>query len=491
MTQIAGARDALCDRDREGVVLAARWSIERLRRPQAPGLVWLGYAKPEIETFACLACGTGGFKQGVLRAAGRTLYLCPACASHQFHPRPAAAAPPAGFARRYQIEYATDLPAAAALAARAVAGRRGGRLLDLGCGIGFVVDMVARQRGWTAAGVDPGPLAELGAALLEADLRRGGAEAMERLPEQAPYTVVLCEGALERSDDPLNLLLATRARAAPDARWLLSVADAATLYATADAAVIRAMTEHAQVLIPSRVGLRLLLSRAGFADAPLAAEAGTLRAYRMAAQSTPDPSALLDAYLTVRLASEPRDECLRTVLLAQALERAVRAGDAAAGDKITRRLAAALAASVEAARAADDQDSLETLLGRAPVCAASLLYHVGLAHLNGGGPSTQALLCFELSAALAARAHALAPGLMHRENEWRPAARFHAGLVLSRMGEWEAARRAFESLDSDPGVADSEWGERARAELDKVPAAPPRPAADGRVVRARRAAGRR
>ncbi len=157
------------------------------------------------------------------------------------------------------------------------------------------------------------------------------------------------------------------------------------------------------------------------------------------------------------------------------------------------RLAAALAASVEAARTAADQDTLEALLGRAPICAPSLLYQSGMLHLNGTGPSTQALLCFELSAVLAERAYALAPALMQAEADRRGAARFHAGVVLSRMGEAAAARGVFESLanGSQPTAPAAVWAERARAELALTPTPGATGARAARASRPRRAAGSR
>ncbi len=464
-------------RDRSGEILAARWSIERTRRPAGPDLLWLGYAKPEVLSFICLACGTAGFKQGVLRVEGRTLYLCGACASHQFHPPPAQAATLPAFTRRYRTEYAPDLADAARLAARAVAGRRGGRLLDVGCGIGFAVDIVGGLPGWTADGVDPGPLAKVGADALGLELLTGGADAVARLAatlaDAGGFDVVLCEGALDRSPDPLALLRAARATAAADASWLLSTADAAMLYAAADVAAIRRLTAAERVLLPSRIGLHRLLTRAGFAGASVSSANDALRAdcgvRTPAADQTPDQAAaetMLDAYLSRRVVSLPRDGSLRLGLLVRALERAVSRGDWAGGKGLAAHLVAALAAAGEAARGAAGPESLEQLLRAAPVCAPSLLYQSGMLQLQGGGPSTQALVCFELCAALARRAHLLAPELMQAEADRHWAARFQAGIVRSRMGEIEAARTVFEALTPGNGTSGADlWATRARAEL--------------------------
>ena len=463
--------------DRSGEILAARWAIERLHRPRGADLVWLGYAKPEVMAFACLACGAAGFKQGVLRAEGRTLYLCGGCASHQVHPVPPPGPPQsaaAGLARRYAWECAPDLAGAAAVAARAVAGRAGGRLLDLECGLGFAVDIVAHLPGWSAAGVDPGPRAALGAEAFGAKLLTGGAEAVARLQADAGgFSVVLCEGALERSPDPCALLAAARAAASPDARWLLGADDAAALYAAPDAESVRRLMGPGRVLLPSRIGLERLLAKAGFEQVAVRAAAGRLRADRRAAadkaQAAAEPR--LDAYLARRVAAPPPDASLRLGLLGHALTRAVERGDWAGGRAVAAQLAPALAASAEAARGAGAADSLEALLRAAPLCAPALLHHAGLLHLHGGGAMTQALLCFELGAVLARRACELAPPALRAVAEPQWAARFHAGLVRSRMGEAASARAAFESLAGETAEGAAPWAARARGELETLPAA--------------------
>ncbi len=164
--------------------------------------------------------------------------MCGACASHQMHPAQAPEPELSGFARRLLLEAGLDLHAAAAVAARAMAGREGGRLVDLGCGCGLVVDMVRRQPGWSACGVDPGPLATLGAEALGATLTCGEAGAAQAMLAEAACDVLLCRGMLDRSAEPLAVLQ-IMATLAPKARWLLGVADAERLYTATDGSAIR------------------------------------------------------------------------------------------------------------------------------------------------------------------------------------------------------------------------------------------------------------
>jgi hypothetical protein len=402
----------------EGRRLAARWQIERTRRPAGPDLVWLGYAKPEVTSFACAACGDAGFKQAVVRAAGRTFHICAGCGTHQAHPRGTGEAPPGGLARRVAIEQAAPIHDAARTAARAVAGLEGGRLLDLGCRLGFVVDVVRALPGWQAGGVDPGPLAALGAAALGAPIRQGGA------PEAAgngavPAHVVLCEGVLERSADPLALLRALPALSVPRPTWMLATPDAAAIYDTDDAGAVLDLLRPERQTMFSAPGLRTLLLRTtnvDLATAPVERAGGMLRITVGARPGPPpDAPAILSTYLASRLAAPVTDPSFDIALRVAALEHAVTQARRGAARALLDGMAAALHASVAAARRRAACASLDTLFDSAPLCAGDLLLQAGLARLLDDGSDAQARDHLELAAGLCQRAVTLAPTSMRAQ----------------------------------------------------------------------------
>jgi tetratricopeptide (TPR) repeat protein len=469
--------------ERDGVIQAARWSIERLRRPSAPGLVWLGYAKPEIQSFACLACGTEGFKQGVLRSEGRTLYICPECASHQFHPPQPRRTTPDVFAIRYQLEYAADVPGAAAGAARATECRKRGRLIELGGRLGYLVDIVRHMPGWTAVGVDPGPWPAVGAVRLGSAMLHGNVETVLGQAEQGgKFDVVVAENIVDRSLDPRALLRALPEISMPGARWLVAVPDAAVLYAARDGDTVRRTASEARVMIPSRIGWARLLERAGLGELAVTGDGTVLRADRNAEADLPPQAgqAVLDQYLARRVGAPPEDASAAAGMLVRAVERAAARGDWEAGRKLYARALRLIEAAAEAARSAEDHGSLESLFRSAPVAAPSLLLHTGLVHLNtGGNPSTQAMLHFQLAATLARRAYALSPALMRPEADRQWEASLQFAVVLRDLGDLERAQSVFQSVVS--GSPGSVWANRARAALE-TPLQPADPAAVARAA---------
>ncbi len=407
----------------DGRRLAARWQIERLRRPAGPDLVWLGFAKPEIATFPCLACGDAAFKQAVLRARGHTLYICSGCASHQFHPPPPVI-PPDRFAVRHALEYASDVDAAAATAARAMAGPPG-LLLDLGCRLGLVVDIAASQPGWTAAGVDPGPLAALGAAALGASLRHGGVAAAAAIGGAAA-DVVLCEGVLERTADPLAMLRALPALSRPRARWLIALADAAGLYEAETADALAHIAAPDRLLLVSEPGLRALLRRSlivELATAAIAPAPEGLRVTRPGQDELPASDALLNSYLAARLAKPCQEASLDARLRVAALRRAVERQDWDAARAHLGPLQPALAAATEAAEARADRASLPDLFRAAPLFSGTLLFLAALVQHRDPQTRDAARRLCALAAGLRQRAFALSPALMDGEAEGAAIAR--------------------------------------------------------------------
>ena len=397
----------------DGRVLATRWQVERLRRPAEPGLVWLGFARPEVARFACLACGDTGWKQGVLRAEGNTLFLCTACASHQAHPPPNETVP-AGFARRLAIHAATDPMAAAEAAARMVGELNGGVALDLGCGFGLAVDMVARRPGWVATGVDPGPLADLGADALGARVAQGGAGEAVLLGGR-PADVVRAEGVLERSPDPLALLRALPALSRRGARWLIATADAARLYESGDPGDIRRLAAPPTRLLLSKPGFGALLRRSlvvELATAGIVREGATLRAGPNVVAA---PDELLDGYLAARLADAPAHPEFAGRLRLAALER----GGSGAG--VEEAFAASVSAAMAAAQSRAVPESIAELFAEAPLHAGALLLQAGLALRETDPARGRHLL--EGAAGLSQRAFALAPDAMQGEAAVAQAAR--------------------------------------------------------------------
>jgi SAM-dependent methyltransferase len=189
----------------------------------------------------CPVCGVAG-REALPKADGYAYLRCGGCRLLFLSPRPREAA----LRERYRTTPLEDPEANAGhlkpardrvLEALAGDGRRGGRLLDVGCGWGhFVVS--ARERGWMAEGVE---ISE--PAIAYARIRHG--LLLHRDLPPGPYEAVTLLFVLEHLHDPVGMLEEVRSRlarggrvasvtpwTAPLARWAPGAARRASLLET-------------------------------------------------------------------------------------------------------------------------------------------------------------------------------------------------------------------------------------------------------------------
>ncbi|MBM3774691.1 MAG: class I SAM-dependent methyltransferase [Acidobacteria bacterium] len=99
----------------------------------------------------------------------------------------------------------------------------GRRLLDIGCGEGYLAEMLA-ARGYRVTGVDCAPpSASPGFEFLLADLERG-------LPPLGRFDFILCADVLEHLRDPAALLRQVRLALAPGGQLLASLPNSGHAY---------------------------------------------------------------------------------------------------------------------------------------------------------------------------------------------------------------------------------------------------------------------
>jgi 2-polyprenyl-3-methyl-5-hydroxy-6-metoxy-1,4-benzoquinol methylase len=240
-----------------------RWALERRIRPQADGLEWLGYIKPEIVDILCPWCDEVHPHQGVVRVEGLTLYMCPGCGSHQYSPKrePSPVDEMTPFAVRNYVEYGAGLQPFCEYVSTLTGGRQGGSLLDVGCGFGFAVDIARRQKGWRALGVDPGALARTGSKALGVTIRQAAIGAGDTLGD-SQFDAILCAEVLAHAADPAALLEAMARHLAPRGAMLIATVTPNALYESENIGVIREVLSPSQhTFIPSALGLATLIER--------------------------------------------------------------------------------------------------------------------------------------------------------------------------------------------------------------------------------------
>ena len=174
----------------------------------------------QLETVACNLCGSEEYsRRHVVR--GYTIVRCDACGLTFLNPRPAAAelatiydtADYYGGGTDYEdvhLGYPNYLALEAHLAfvvgelLRPLKGMAPGVALDVGCGMGIVLDQL-RRRGWTPCGVDVSAYAtEYARRELGLDVVTGTIDQLERPPESVDLATMLL--TIEHLPDPKGVL---------------------------------------------------------------------------------------------------------------------------------------------------------------------------------------------------------------------------------------------------------------------------------------------
>ena len=218
---------------------------------------------------------------------------CRRCGHRQVHPMPAVQATAQGYAEAESLDYVEEERGQRATARRWLAeletyAPRRGRLLDLGCWVGYLVSE-AERRGWEATGVEPSDFAsrfareQLGLNVITADLFTSG------LPS-ADFDLVTMNDVIEHLITPAAALDRVRSLLRPGGLLALQLPDAGS-------SVARVMGRRWWSVIPTHVqyftrgSIGTLLERRGFEvlEISTAPKTFTLRYYieRLSGYSQP------------------------------------------------------------------------------------------------------------------------------------------------------------------------------------------------------------
>src|SRR5262249_9629299 len=147
---------------------------------------------PEVDV-RCPACAAEGAKRRLLVAQGvYSLYSCPHCGSSFYDPFPQIDYEnhtPELVRRDYvEMNASIDFPTANIL--RLIPEGKMGRLLDVGCGFGFALDVARTLAGWKVRGFEPSQYGIAGRETLGLDIVNSFAKVNDD-PEQL-YDIVYC-----------------------------------------------------------------------------------------------------------------------------------------------------------------------------------------------------------------------------------------------------------------------------------------------------------
>ncbi|MBU6419161.1 MAG: methyltransferase domain-containing protein [Proteobacteria bacterium] len=183
----------------------------------------------------------------------------------------------------------------------------GARILEIGGGYGFGLDICVQALGWQGVGYDPSPLGDYGRRELGLDLRKD--YFTEDRLKDGKWDVIVATEVIEHLDDPPGFLRLMRKAIAEDGVLVLTTPDGACITpALSNDELVSPLAAGAHLVLQTAQSLRMALEEAGFAYTDVQSEQLGLTAY---ASATPlalrdDPHrarALYRHYLGRRAAS--------------------------------------------------------------------------------------------------------------------------------------------------------------------------------------------
>jgi SAM-dependent methyltransferase len=225
----------------------------------------------------------------------------------------------------WYVEHIAGLDAIAHTLAQ-IGAPAGARMLDVGCGYGFALDLARFLHGWQGIGLDPSIAAKRGSEELGLDIRPGTID--DALAPDERFDVILASEVLEHTADPRDFLAALERLLAPEGVVVLTTPDAELVHPENSAVTLfQVLSVGAHEFLIDRDGLTQLLEGAGLA-AKVWKAGGTLKAVASHSPSTlrrvdEDPFVdLMDVvgYCETRGRAAPADSALALGMASRALK---------------------------------------------------------------------------------------------------------------------------------------------------------------------------
>jgi SAM-dependent methyltransferase len=349
-------------------------------------LSWIGSDAGEA---ACPSCDITGPHRVLVSVQGGSnggmrLLSCSACTATHFDPMPHPdyGDQPAGGAEAlsfYLQQGAGIWSIAANVLPLDLPGPR--RMLEIGCGFGFGLDVARRVRGWEVQGFDPSPLAAAGAAQLDLPIANRYFTAEQG--EIAAYDAVVCSEVIEHLFRPVDILRLLRSALRPGGVLVVTTPNAGAITpAMTPGILVPLLSVGFHTIIHTAESLARALRAAGFSEVSVEDRGPSLLAHASDTGTPwrqPDAAdrAAYRAYLEATAAAVPSGGDLRLGLLVRAYRDGVAAGDLEAADRLGELLRTEVAARFgqpPEAVPVGGPVSLEVLAREQPLALGPLLY---------------------------------------------------------------------------------------------------------------------
>lgn len=171
------------------------------------------------------------------------------------------------------IEQYAGIEAIASMLAK-VGAEPGARILDVGCGYGFGLDIAQVLFGWEGIGLDPSNGAARGRSELGLDIRSGTLD--DAFEPEERFDVIFASEVLEHVPDPRAFLVSVHRRLSDQGVFLMTTPDAGVVSPETPMTVLYpALSVGAHEFLLAQAGLEQMFDEAGF-TAHVWAEGATL-----------------------------------------------------------------------------------------------------------------------------------------------------------------------------------------------------------------------
>ncbi len=325
----------------------------------------------------------------------------------------------------------------------------GARMLDVGCGFGFGLDIGARVFDWSGIGLDPSIAADRGRAELGLDIRPGTLD--DAFAPDERFDVIFASEVLEHVPDPRDFLRAVRRRLTDPGVFLMTTPDGAVVHeGTSITTLFPVLSVGAHEFLVDAPGLERLLRDAGFEVAiwQLGPSLGAVAALTPEALHAARPDAQADLSTLARYC----DERARSAPSGSALE----LGMAARHLKLTTHIAeyrrakdglARLGSALEARYGITLEPDAVAALADPPTVLVPIHYYIGMLTLTDAQDPVRAARHLAAAAAVAKSYFDLHGGYHDPETPLiESLALAHRAVALSRFDP-DAVPAALDDLD--------------------------------------------